>query len=85
MNLLKELNDILQQKVDVKLSEVVITEAQVNNDFIKKVIDACQELDDPTKSAVTDALKYAMLHANDDDFVKTYGTVTSNVLLGTND
>jgi hypothetical protein len=80
------INDLKKNKnLEVKLSEAVIAEAQVNNDFIKKVLDACQELDDPTKATVSDALKYSMTHANDDDFVKTYGTVTSNVLLGVND
>jgi hypothetical protein len=83
------INDLKKNKgLDVKLVEAVIAviaEAQVNNDLIKKILAACQELDDPTKAALSDALKYTMTHANDDDFVKTYGTVTSNVLLGTTD
>jgi hypothetical protein len=63
-------------------SDIVLTETEINQQFIKKVMQACQELDDPTRLAVGDSLSYAMTHAKDDDFIKAYGTITSNVLLG---
>jgi hypothetical protein len=59
----------------------IMTE-EMSDELVKKVLQACNNLDDTTKLAVGSALKYAISHANDQDFIKTYGTVTANVLLG---
>ena len=80
MNEICELYKLL--KKDKVVSDISLQETEVNKEFLKTVMQACQELDDATKDAVSDAITYAMIHSQDDDFIKQYGTTVSNVLLG---
>ena len=70
------------KKLEVSFIESNLVEGQVNQELIKKVLQSCNSLDDQSRLAVSAALTYAMEHATDADFIKEYGTITSNVLLG---
>jgi hypothetical protein len=52
--------------------------------FTKKVMQACNNLDDDTKQALAAALQYAASAAKntDSDFVKSFGAKTAGTILG---